>query len=116
MPTTRPRGRQRVTTIASLGEGIGAKTQPGFCFDDFVDHGFIVPFIEVIHELRALVTKKPSVFEANRTFHRSHASETSPKRSDLSDHIVGWSDWPYGTDGVEIFQVSIDNFNDINII
>lgn len=116
MPTPRARGRQRVTAVASLGERVRAETQPGFCFDDLVDHGFIVPFVEVVHELCAFVTKKSSVFEANRTFHGSHASETSSRTSDLLHHVIGRSNWPYSTNGIEVLQVCVDDFNDIDII
>jgi len=116
MPTPRARGRQCVTTITGLNEGVWAETKSGFCFNDLVDHGFIIPFIEVVHELCAFVTKKSGVLEANRTFHGSHASETSSRTSDLLHHIIGWSNWPYSTDGIEVLQVCVDDFNDIDII
>ena len=116
MATPNTRSGQRITAIACLGKGVRAKAKSSFSFDDLVDHGFLVPFIEVVHELSALVTEKSSVLKANRTFHAPHASETSRHTSDLSDHIIGRSNWPYGTDGVKVLQMGIDDFNNVDVV
>ena len=65
---------QRVSTIARLSQSVGSEAEPYAFFDDLVNDGLIGPFIEVVHELCALVSKESSVFKLDRTFHGSHAS------------------------------------------
>ena len=89
---TRP--RKRVSTITCLGKSVRTKTEPGFRGDDLIYYRFVLPFIKVVHQLGALVTKKASVFEANRTFHQSHASETSPNREDCQITSSGGATGP----------------------
>ena len=65
---------QCIPTVACLGQGVWPEAEPNALFHDLVDDGLIGPFIKVVHELCALVSKESSVFKLDRTFHGSHAS------------------------------------------
>ncbi len=75
-----PRCRRRVTTIAGLGQRVGAEADADVGGDDLVDHCAVCPRVEVVDELAALVTKKSCVFESRRPFHSANASRLHPPR------------------------------------
>lgn len=74
MATCGAGGGQAVAAIASFGQRVGAKAQANTLVHDFIDDVLVGPFIEVVHKLCALVTKKSSVFKLDRTFHAINAS------------------------------------------
>jgi len=64
----------RVPAVASLGQRVGSETDSHFVRHDVIDDGAIGPRIEVVHELRALVSEEPRVFETGRTLHALKSS------------------------------------------
>src|SRR5687768_13761833 len=60
---------QRVTPIPGLGQCVGPEGNTHPEIDEFPDHGLVLPLLEVVHELRALVTDVTRMLEPNRPFH-----------------------------------------------
>ena len=54
---------QRVTTIAGLGKRVGTEAQADAKGNDLVDRFLVIPVVEVVDQLRALVTDEPAVLE-----------------------------------------------------
>src|SRR6185436_12269132 len=61
--------RQVITTIAGLDERVGPEAQTGLGGDDVVDDRRVVPVVEVVHQLRALVAEIAGVLETGRPLH-----------------------------------------------
>jgi len=74
MPPARPWCRERVFSVASLCFRVRPEARGRLGSDDLVDHGRIGPRVEVVHELRALVTEVARVLEADRPMHGGQAS------------------------------------------
>ena len=62
--------RQAVAAIARLGQRVGRKRGAGVGGDQVVDRTAVLPLVEVVNELRALVADEPGVLEARRSLHR----------------------------------------------
>ena len=62
---------QRVAAVARLGQRVGPEAQTGLGGDDLVDDRRVVPLVEVVDQLRALVAEVPGVLEARRPLHRA---------------------------------------------
>ena len=69
MATGHARLRQYVTAVTCLDQRVGAEAQTSFGGDDLVDHGGIIPGIDVVDQLRALVAEEPGVLEARGSLH-----------------------------------------------
>ena len=69
MATGHARLRQLVTAVACLDQRVGTKAQTGFGGDDLVDHSRVIPGIDVVDQLRALVAQEPGVLEARGSLH-----------------------------------------------
>ena len=65
----RARPGQLVAAVAGLDQRVGAEAQAGLGRDDVVDHSRVVPRVEVVDELGALVAEEPGVLEARRSLH-----------------------------------------------
>ena len=68
----RSRGGEAITAIAGFGQRVGRETNPGVGADDVVDHRFISPTIDVVHQLRAFVAEKLRVLKAPGAFHATN--------------------------------------------
>ena len=64
--------RKRVAAISCFGQRVGAKAKAHIGFGDLVDDFYVGPFIQVVHQLGSLITKKSSVFEAAVSLHGSN--------------------------------------------
>ena len=64
-----PRTGQLVTTVARLDQRVGPEAQTGLGADDVVDHARLVPRVEVVDQLRALVSEEPGVLEPRGSLH-----------------------------------------------
>lgn len=64
--------RKRVAAISCLGQRVGAEAEAHVGFGDLVDDFYISPFVQVVHQLGSLITKKSSVFEAAVSLHGSN--------------------------------------------
>src|SRR3954451_18381352 len=58
------RGGQCVTAVARLGEGVGREPDPDAQLHELLDDGRVVPVVEVVDQLRPLVSDVAEVLEA----------------------------------------------------
>ena len=64
--------RKRVAAISCFGQRVGAEAEAHVGFGDLVDDFYVGPFVQVVHQLGSLITKKSSVFEAAVSLHGSN--------------------------------------------
>lgn len=74
MTTRCTNGGQRVPAVAGLCQGVGAEAQAHAFIDNVIDDIFFGPFIEVVHQLCALVAEESSVFKPYGAFHNPNGS------------------------------------------
>ena len=65
---------QLVTAVARLGKCVGPEAQTDLVRHDVVDDLVVGPSVEVVNELRALVTEPASVFETDGALHAPKSS------------------------------------------
>ena len=63
------RSCQGVAAVAGFDERVGAEAKTDFVRDDVVDHFLVCPCVEVIDQLRALVSEPTRVFEPYGALH-----------------------------------------------
>jgi hypothetical protein len=61
---------QRVSTISRFNQSVWTKAQTSFGSHDFVNDSSVLPVINVVHQLGALIAKKAGVLKLCRAFHR----------------------------------------------
>ena len=69
---------QCVPTVASFSQSVGAETETDSFVHNFFDDGLFGPFIKVVHNLCALVTKKSGVLKPYGAFHGTNGSRHTP--------------------------------------
>jgi hypothetical protein len=69
-----------VAAIASFCQRVGTEAETDFAVDDVVDDGGVFPRVEVVDQLRALVSEKPGVLELHWTLHVPKSSGTRLER------------------------------------
>lgn len=74
MTTRRTGCGEAIATIPGFGERVGPEAQSNPGVDDLGDDGFVVPLVEVVHQLGALVAEITGVFKTGRTFHGAQSS------------------------------------------
>lgn len=103
MPADLPRLGQRVAPVAGLDECVWPEAEPGLGGNDVVDDGRVVPRVEVVDQLRALVAEEPGVLETRRPLHTFDASATIRRCDDgpVTEAIEFYFDpmcpWAYQT-------------------
>ena len=60
---------ERVTPVTSLGQRVRTEAQPNTVLDDLVDGRHVVPRIEVVDQLAALVADEAAVLELRVMLH-----------------------------------------------
>ena len=78
---THARLGERVPAVASFGEGVRAEAETHAFGDDLVDDRGVVPRIEVVDQLRALVADEAAVFELRVVLHRGSTVVRSTLRA-----------------------------------
>lgn len=69
MTTLQPWTSQGISTVPRFCQGVGPETQSGFGTHDVLDGRRIRPGIEVVDQLRALVSEKSGVLELRGALH-----------------------------------------------
>src|SRR5690606_27613453 len=69
---------ERVPAIARLGERVGGEADADAEVDELVDGGGVLPLVEVVHELGALVADVPRMLETRRPLHERQRSSDVP--------------------------------------
>ena len=64
-----PRRRQVIAAVARLGERVGGEADAHAEVDELLDDGRVLPLVEVIHQLGALVTDESVMLEPHGPFH-----------------------------------------------
>ena len=75
-------GVPAVAAVARLGQRVGTEAQTGLGGDDLVDHRRVLPRIDVVDQLRALVAEEPGVLEADGRCMASDDSAAMPRCED----------------------------------
>ena len=63
VPARHARGCERVAAVAGLRECVRAEAQAHALLHDLVDDGAVLPLVQVVDQLGALVAEEPGVLE-----------------------------------------------------
>ncbi len=80
MTPCRARRGECVAAVACFGQRVGPEAETDFLVDDVVDDGLVFPRVEVVDELRALVSEETGVLELHGTLHEPKSSGTRLER------------------------------------
>jgi hypothetical protein len=86
--TSLARSGKCVAAVASLNQGVGTETESHLTVNDVVDDGLVGPRVEVVNELRALVSEETGVLELHWALHLPKSSGSRLGRVVLSNDEI----------------------------